>query len=61
MYVDKHSLRIGQRNPNMETLSATLSVKGEGPAVLVSSERFSRQKRCSRNSDSDDEKQYLSS
>lgn len=61
MYVDKHSLHIGQRNPNMETLIATISVKGRGPVVLVSSERFSRQERCSRNSESNHEKQHLSS
>lgn len=51
MYVDKHSLHIGRRNPNMETLIATISVKGRGPVVLVSSERFS----SSRNSDSNHE------
>lgn len=61
MYVDKHSLHIGRRNPNMETLIATISVKGRGPVVLVSSERFSRQERCSRNSESNHEKQHLSS
>lgn len=61
MYVDKHSVHIGQRNPNMETLIVTISVKGRGPAVLVSSERFSRLKRCSRNSDSNHEEQHLSS
>lgn len=61
MYVDKHSLHIGQRNPNMETLIATISVKGRGPVVLVSSERFSRQGRCSRNLESNHKKQHLSS
>lgn len=61
MYVDKHSLHIERRNPNMETLLATMSVRGGGPVFLVSSERFSRQKTHSRNSDSNHEKQHLSS
>lgn len=38
VYVDKHPLPLGQRNPNMETLITTLSVKGKGPVVLVTSE-----------------------
>lgn len=60
-YVDKHSLHLGQRHPNMETLMATLSVKGKGPAVPVSSETFLKQKRCSRNSGSNHEEQHSSS
>ena len=60
-YVDKHSLHLGQRHPNMETPTATLSVKGKGPAVSVSSETFLKQKRCSRNSDSNHEEQHSSS
>ena len=40
--VNKHSPHTGQRNPNMETLLATVSVQGRGTVVLVSSERFLR-------------------
>lgn len=48
VYVDKHALHVGQRYPNMETLIATISVKSRDTVVLVSSDKFSRQKGCSR-------------